>query len=247
MALYKAILAYDGTEFKGFQRQAAARTVQGEVEAALRRIGWMGKAIHAAGRTDTGVHAAGQVISFEFEWRHSPSDLLRAANAGMPPDAAFRQLEPAPEGFHPRYSAVARRYVYRLVFDPAPDPLRERRAWRVWPAPDPDSLDRAAALFAGEHDFSAFGRPPKPGGPTVRIVFESGWTFRENGAFYTIEGNAFLFRMVRRIVITQIDAAQGLTPLGEIEDRIAGNIPGMVQGLAPAQGLTLESVQYKEL
>jgi tRNA pseudouridine38-40 synthase len=247
MALYKAILAYDGTDFKGFQRQAAGRTVQGEVENALKRIGWKGTTIRAAGRTDAGVHASGQVISFEMDWQHSPDELLRAINAGLAPDAAVRLLEQAPEGFHPRYSANRRRYAYRLLLDPVPDPLRERTAWRIWPEPESDILARAAECFTGEHDFAAFGRPPVAGGPTVRNVFRSAWEFDPPEAVYTIEANAFLFRMVRRIVKIQMDAALGKTPIGEIEDRLAGNMAGMVQGLAPARGLTLVSVQYKEM
>jgi tRNA pseudouridine38-40 synthase len=245
MALYKAILAYDGTDFKGFQRQARARTVQGEVEQALERIGWVGRTIHAAGRTDAGVHASGQVISFEIAWQHSPAELLRAVNAALPHDAALRMLEEAPDGFHPRYSAESRRYMYRMLFDPARDPLQERFAWRTWPEPDVHVLESAAACFTGEHDFAAFGRPPKPGGPTVRQVFESRWSFDPPEAVYEVTANAFLFRMVRRIVKGQLDAARGTLSIGEIEDLLTGEKPGMVQGLAPARGLTLVSVQYE--
>jgi tRNA pseudouridine38-40 synthase len=246
MALYKAILAYDGTDFKGFQRQAAARTVQGEIEKALKRIGWTGSAIRSAGRTDTGVHAAGQVISFELEWRHSSDDLQRALNAELTSDAAVRSLEAVPEGFHPRFSAAARRYAYRLLFDPAPDPLRERYAWRIWPAPDAGGLKLAGGSFCGEHDFAAFGRPPVPGGPTIRRVYESVWEIDPDGAVYTIEANAFLFRMVRRIVRIQVDAARGEASHGDIEDLLSGKSTGMVQGLAPAKGLTLVAVRYGE-
>jgi len=244
MALYKAILAYDGTEFKGFQRQAAGRTVQGEVENALKRVGWTGATISAAGRTDAGAHASGQVISFEMDWRSTPARLQRALNALLPPDAAVRRLDLAAADFHPRYSAKRRRYTYRILLDPAPDPLRERTTWRIWPKPDVSVLEQASGLFAGEHDFAAFGRPPKPGGPTVRQVYESGWISDPPETVYTIEANAFLFRMVRRIVKCQLDAARGKTSIGEIEDRLAGKTTDMVQGLAPAKGLTLESVWY---
>ena len=115
MGRYQVILAYDGTDFNGFQRQASnkIRTVQGTVEAALRRIGWQGKSVLAAGRTDTGVHAFGQVITFDHEWKHSSEDLLAAINANLPQDVAARAVELAKPDFHPRFDAVARCYYYR--------------------------------------------------------------------------------------------------------------------------------------
>ena len=244
MALYKAILAYDGTGFAGFQRQVKERTVQGEVEAALRKIGWSGATIYGAGRTDAGVHAAGQVIAFEMDWAHTDSDLQNALNASLPQDVAVRALDEAPSGFHPRYDASARRYVYRLRFDPAPDPLQDRFAWRLWPALDAARLDECAEIISGQTDFAGFGKAPKPGGSTVRAVFTSRWNVEAQGAQYTIEGNAFLFRMVRRIVFAQIAVAQGRLAIETLTNTLSGDTTGMVQGLAPAKGLTLEKVSY---
>jgi tRNA pseudouridine38-40 synthase len=244
MALYKAILAYDGTDYSGFQRQAEERTVQGEVEAALRRIGWNGTTIYGAGRTDAGVHAAGQVISFDMTWSHPTADLQNALNASLPRDASVRSLDVADPDFHPRHAAVRRKYVYRLVFDPEPDPLNERYAWRLWPALALDQLEACAGIFIGAHDFSGFGRATNPGGPTVRVVFTSEWKPTENGAEYAISGNAFLFRMVRRIVYGQVEAARGKLSIETLRNYLSGEITGMVQGLAPARGLVLESVSY---
>ncbi len=246
MVRYKAILAYDGTGFSGFQRQAEARTVQGEVETALQRIGWPGQTIYAAGRTDSGVHASGQVIAFDFDWGHSAEDLRNALNANLPADAAIRTVEPVSLDFHPRYDALARRYSYRIFFDPVRDPLRERYAWRLWPALEPEILDSSAQLFAGEHDFSGFGTPPKAGGPTIRLVHTAGWSYQEAQALFTIEANAFLYRMVRRIVQVQVDAAQGKISPGEIEKYLTGVYPEMVEGLAPPNGLSLVEVRYPD-
>lgn len=244
MVRYQATLAYDGTAFSGFQRQKGVRTVQGTVEDALRSIGWDGRTIYAAGRTDAGVHASGQVIAFDFDWQHALADLQNALNARLPEDAAIRAVEAVPAEFHPRYAAHSRTYRYRVFSDPVRDPLLERYAWRLWPAPDAESLAAAAALFPGEHDFSGFGTPPKAGGPTVRQVFASGWQFAGHTAVYTIEANAFLYRMVRRLVYAQVEAAQGRMSIDEIRHYLSGQSPEMVQGLAPGCGLTLAAVKY---
>ena len=121
----KLLLAYDGTHFFGFQRQGQARTVQLEVEAALRQLDWQGRTILSAGRTDSGVHASGQVIAFDLEWAHGPEELGRAMNANLPEDVAVKAVEVAAADFHPRFDATARCYRYQVLFAPQRDPLRE--------------------------------------------------------------------------------------------------------------------------
>ena len=143
MARYQVILVYDGTEFFGFQRQARERTVQGIVEDALRQIGWHGRTILAAGRTDTGVHASGQVIAFDLDWAHSTDDLRNGLNANLPADVAVHQVILGRPDFHPRYDAIARRYRYQIYCQSHRDPLRERYAWRVWPALRCEELQQA--------------------------------------------------------------------------------------------------------
>ncbi len=243
MARYQAVLAYDGTLFHGFQRQAAERTVQGEVEEALHRVGWTGGSILAAGRTDAGVHASGQVIAFDLAWAHTPAALLQALNANLPSDVAVRQVRVAGEDFHPRYHARARRYQYRIFSDSTRNPLRERFAWRVWPAPDLDRLNQAAAQLLGEHDFRAFGSPPKPGGVTVRRVQAATWQHERDELIFEIEANAFLYHMVRRIVQLQVDIGQGKLPPASVRQYLNGET-GPVKGLAPPHGLTLVGVRY---
>ena len=114
MARYQVILAYDGTGFTGSQVQANSRTVQGELERALRNLGWSDRTVIMAGRTDTGVHATGQVAAFDFEWAHSADKLLGALNADLPSDLVVRSLFPASADFHPRFDAVSREYRYRV-------------------------------------------------------------------------------------------------------------------------------------
>jgi len=245
MARYKIILAYDGTDFSGFQRQAEVRTVQAELESALVQIGWQGRSIVAAGRTDAGVHAAGQVAAFDLDWNHADDDLLLALNASLPLDIAVQQVAQAADGFHPRFDAVARRYRYTIFCHPQRDPLRERYAWRVWPAPKRETLQQAASLLLHSHDFAAFGRPMKEGGSTVRQVFETVWTKEDATFSFEVEANAFLYHMVRRMVSLQVAVGQGLKDIGLIEERLR-NPQTVIQGLAPAQGLCLIEVKYLE-
>ena len=244
MAHYKVILAYDGTNFQGFQRQEKGRTVQASVEAALSSIGWQNSSISAAGRTDAGVHATGQVIAFEFGWKHSLEELRNAINANLPADIAVQSVEEIGDGFHPRYAADARRYCYRLFCDQVRQPLRERYAWRVWPPLSLDLLNEAARGFIGTHDFSAFGSPHQPGGSTTRQVFASEWQIDGSDLVYEILGNAFLYHMVRRLVSSQVEAGQGKRNPEEFIRLLKGEQELLVQGLAPAQGLVLSEVIY---
>jgi tRNA pseudouridine38-40 synthase len=245
MAHYKVILAYDGTQFQGYQRQGPVRTVQAAVEEALRGLGWQGKTVFCSGRTDTGVHAVGQVVSFELDWGHSCEALVHALNAGLPEDVAVRDASEVDADFHPRYNAVERQYRYRIYLAPQRDPLRERYAWRVWPAPDLERLRAAAGLLPGNHDFAAFGNPPQAGGSTVRHIYGADWEPEGDELRFTIRGNAFLYHMVRRLVFVQVQVGQNRLNLDEMETglRCARPLP---PGLAPAQGLVLMEVRFAE-
>jgi tRNA pseudouridine38-40 synthase len=218
--------------------------VQDEVEKALRRLGWQGKHILAAGRTDTGVHAAGQVAAFDLDWNHSDQDLLRALNANLPADIAVSAVQPVANEFDPRRHAVSRCYQYHIFVQEDRDPLMERYNWRIWPPVNVDTLAETAAIMVGEFDFRAFGRAPKPGASTVRTVQSSGWTHRENGLIFEVQANAFLYHMVRRMVIVQVEIGQGRLSVDFLKNLLQAQ-PGLrVQGLAPPQGLFLTSVTY---
>jgi tRNA pseudouridine38-40 synthase len=244
MARYQIILAYDGTHFAGSQRQAKTRTVQGVVETALRSVGWRGESILLAGRTDSGVHARGQVAAFDMDWAHSPQELLRALNAHLPADVAAQSIREADSAFHPRFDASARRYRYRLFCRDIRDPLRERYAWRVFPSLDGEVLSSLASIWLGEHDFSAFGSPPRPGSLSVRTVMHAAWEQREDEWHFEIEANAFLYHMVRRIVYLQVRAAQGKLSKKDLL-RALNQQAQILPGIAPPNGLTLEAVLYR--
>jgi len=249
MARYQVVIAYDGTEFYGFQRQADSletRTVQGAIEAALRQIGWQGRSIQAAGRTDTGVHASGQVIAFDLGWKHSNRKLMAALNANLPQDIAVRAVQEAKADFHPRYDARERCYRYQIYCQQARDPLRDRYAWRVWPQADLGRMKQCAEYLPGSHDFCAFGTPPRPGGTTIREVIKAEWRQSQGGLEFEVIANAFLYHMVRRLVSYQVSIGQSKQDANGFRDLLDGSAHALVQGLAPPQGLTLVDVQYPE-
>jgi tRNA pseudouridine38-40 synthase len=246
MARYQVILAYDGTEFQGFQRQAGRqdRTVQGAIEQALLRMGWQGRSILASGRTDSGVHASGQVIAFDLEWAHSLEDLRSALNAYLPATIAAKQALRVKDNFHPRYDAISRRYCYHVFCQEVRDPFRERYAWRVWPAADLDRMRTSAASLTGAHDFAAFGTPPRTGGSTIRKVLEATWEPSQGELVFSITANGFLYHMVRRLVYILVGVGQEKIDPSLIRCNLESPPAEMLQGLAPPQGLFLEEVIY---
>jgi tRNA pseudouridine38-40 synthase len=245
MARYKLTVSYDGTDFAGSQRQSRPRTVQQELELALRPLGWSGST-HWAGRTDAGVHAAGQVAALDLEWKHSAQALRDALNARLPRDMAVVAAEAVEPDFHPRFDAVARHYRYHLFCGELRDPLRERAAWRVWPEPQGDMLDRLAAHIVGRHDFGAFGSPSRRGATTVREVRVSRWHHGRTRRCYEVVANGFLYRMVRRIVYLQVAIAQGKgSEAGLVRSlEMGSSAQELPAGLAPAHGLVLQKVEY---
>ncbi len=245
MARYQVILAYDGTDFRGYQRQGKGRTVQSELEAALRGLNWQGRSILSAGRTDTGVHASGQVAAFDLEWEHSDETLVRALNAKLPADMAVRSARQTRADFHPRFDALGRSYQYRLFCQPERDPLRSRFAWRVWPAPDLALLRPAGQQLVGSRDFAALGSPMTPGGSTIREIFSTDWQPQGDGFVFTVSANAFLYRMVRRMVFLQLLVGQGRLTLEAFTEGLERQ-RSLPPGLAQPAGLTLVEVRYAE-
>ncbi len=245
MGHYKSIIAYDGTDFKGFQRQKSGlRTVQAVLEDALREVGWKGISLKAAGRTDSGVHARGQVVGFGLEWKHGPGRLTRALNANLPSDVSVRQSEVVAEGFHPRFSALRRRYAYSVLIAPVRDPLLERFAWRVWPAPTLSELNAATSACIGEHDFAAFGSPPGGVGRTIREVYEAHWLQEGDKLTFVVEANAFLHRMVRRIVAASVQVGMGRIERSSMIRLLDDPAQRWSGRMAPPHGLCLERVTY---
>ena len=245
MAHYKLILAYDGTNYNGFQRQAIKTSVQATFEEALRRLGWQGRAIMPSGRTDSGVHAKGQVVSFNLDWNHPDYALQNALNAFLPADIAVQSVQQVAPDFHPRYDALSRQYRYQLYWQSARDPLRDRYAWRLDRKPELSPMQAAANDLLGEHNFIAFGKALKEDGTTIRRIYSADWVEEEDGMSFTIIGNAFLYHMVRRIVYVLVRIGLGELPVETVRIGFENLSTGIVS-LAPARGLTLEAVTFSE-
>jgi tRNA pseudouridine38-40 synthase len=261
LTVLAALVAYDGTDFKGFQRQSAerGRTVQGVIERASERVAGEAVPVVGAGRTDTGVHASGQVISFASRARLDLGAWQRALNANLPPDVAVRGVAMVAPEFHARRSALARRYRYRILVDPVRAPLAERYAWRVAYPLDVATMAAATALLVGEHDFSAFGSSPRdrPGegyrGHTVRKMLEAsvhcvhgGDERRAGGSQIELRfaANAFLTGMVRRLVGTLALVGAGRLSLAEFVAILESRDKAHRGVAAPACGLCLTRVDY---
>jgi tRNA pseudouridine38-40 synthase len=156
---------------------------------------------------------------------------------------AVREVAVVADDFHPRYDARVRSYQYQVYCQPDRDPLKERYAWRVWPALDLDRLQAAARLFPGAHDFAAFGTPPRPDGSTVRIVYRAGWKAQASGLLFEVSANAFLYHMVRRLVFLQVLVGSGTVEPGSARKSDHSTQP-QTPGLAPPHGLVLSEVRY---
>ena len=205
----RGVVAYDGTDFWGFQWQAEGRTVQGVLEAALRQVTQHAVRVIGAGRTDAGVHALGQVIGFRVPWRHPLADLQRALNAVLPEDVVLLQVAPAPDGWHPRFSALRRHYRYTVVNRPVRDPLTRRYMHWVREPLDIARLQTAADLIIGEHDFASFGRPMQPGDHRAILIEVNG----PGGLYLEIARTMVLGRADDHLLETfaQVKAAQDHT------------------------------------
>jgi tRNA pseudouridine38-40 synthase len=246
----RATVAYDGTDFHGFQRQANARSVQKELEEALSLICEETIRISGAGRTDTGVHATGQVIAFEANWSHTLAELQRAVNVRLPRDIAMGNLTECATGFHPRFSALSRTYEYTIRITSTRQPMLRQYAWQIEDKLDLNMMNEASGLLIGEHDFAAYGTAPQGDG-TIRRILQAVWhEFVASdlpvypAIRFTIEANAFLFRMARRIVMVLVRVGRGQLSLDEFGDILASRDSQRIRGLAPACGLCLVKVTY---
>lgn len=239
-----AVVEYDGTDFHGFQIQLDQRTVQREIEKALASATQEEIRIKAAGRTDAGVHALGQVIAFKTSWKHSLEDLQRALNAILPQDIAVREVAPAVEDFHPRFSAISREYRYSIWNAPVHSPLVCRFAYH-YPRPlDVALMNEACSYLIGTHDFSSFGGATGKGGSTVRTLHQAQCTREDNFVYVNLVANAFLRHMVRRIVGSLLKVGSGELAPSDFEGILAARNPALVKVSAPPQGLCLVKVDY---
>ena len=238
-----AVVEYDGTEYLGFQIQRSGRSIQGEIQRALESITQHRTRIVGAGRTDAGVHAKGQVIDFAARWDHPLSDLQRALNAVLPKDIAIAELREAPPGFHARYSARSRAYVYTIYNGLVRSPLVARYEYHCPRPLDVKGMDGACGLLLGTHDFLAFGWPPR-GDNTVRTVLCADCRRTGNTVVIRLEADAFLRGMVRRIVGNLVLVGSGDLSMEGFAGLLSLGHRRTPAVAAPAHGLCLVSVNY---
>jgi len=243
------VVQYDGGQFVGWQRQAAGRTVQGELEAVLERLTDRRAGVTGAGRTDTGVHALGQGAGFlaDDRWAGDLTGLHRALNALLPKDIWVERISEMRPGFHPRKSATARRYRYVIGSDAAAQsPFRRRYEWALGRPLDGQALAACAEAVLGEHDFRGFAAAGQVK-PDYRCrVALAEWAPRADGAgvTFTIEADRFLHHMVRFLVGTMVDVAVGRRPASDFSRLLAATDNRAASPPAPPQGLYLVSVRY---
>jgi tRNA pseudouridine38-40 synthase len=238
----KLVLEYEGTRYHGWQAQPSAPTVEGALRNALASLTGESPALVAAGRTDAGVHALGQVVSFNLEREFPIEQLAGALNARLPGDIAVRNAQRVDQAFNARYSARARRYAYRIRQGLPKAAYQRQYAWGLHDQLDIPAMQSAAERLEGTHDFRSFGRSPRPGGHTVRRIYDV--TVNGLGEWVTIAiaADAFLYGMVRRIAGALVDVGLGRRTPEWMDELISGSSTAL--RMAPAHGLVQVGVEY---
>lgn len=240
-------IAYDGTGYAGWQRVPTGVTVQEKIEKVLEGIAGRHVGVEGASRTDRGVHAAGMVASLEWEHpRIGPPELRRALNALLPPDIRVLEVRPAPAGFHARFSAKRKLYRYRIQNASVADPLRREVCWHVPHALDLGAMCVAARAFVGKHDFSAMAANPGYKRSTmVRTILKCDVRRRGDEILVEVEGDGFLYKMVRTIVGTLEEVGGGRRAADSVVALLRAKDRCLAGKTAPAHGLCLVRVMYR--
>ncbi|HWA11130.1 MAG TPA: tRNA pseudouridine(38-40) synthase TruA [Opitutaceae bacterium] len=243
---WKCVCAYDGTAFAGWQSQAAAtgRAIQDVIEERLAQILGKPVRIHGSGRTDAGVHALAQVFHFDAAWRHGPAKLLAAFRAGLPPAIQVSSVRAARPGFHARFDATGKRYVYHLHLGDA-DPFTRPYCWPVFRGLDFGAMQAAVAVLRGRHDFRAFTALNGPAREdTVRNLRRLELTRRGRRVRITLEAEGFLYKMARSLAGGIVAVGEGKLTVAQLRTILASRERTMAVQTAPAQGLFLAKVFY---
>ena len=242
MPTYRIDLAYDGSGFHGYARQPGLRTVQGSLEEALGRlVGEVDTTV--AGRTDKGVHASGQVVSFATTDDIDVDRTLRSLQRQLAPDVGVLDLRQAADDFDARFDATSRRYRYLVLNREAPDPFIASRSWHYPTALDPEPMNAAGAMLLGEHDFASFCRAA-PGRSTVRDLRAARWSRDGDVLAFDTTASSFCHQMVRSLVAFLVEVGRGRVDPGATAAVLAARDRQKAKGAAPAHGLTLVAVSY---
>ena len=249
MPRFRLTLAYEGTDYAGWQVQPGQKTVQGVLEEAIEKITHQRVRVLASGRTDAGVHAMGQVVGFFVDTRLTPNDLTRALNAELPADVAVLDTEEAPDGFHPIRDAIAKRYRYVIRDGPVREVFQRRYGWGVRVRLDADAMHRAARALLGTHDFSSFQTSGAPRPSSIRSVYHLDVRRGEGAEFdvitIEIEADGFLYNMARAIVGTLVEVGRGAKAERWVNEVLQTADRRQAGPTAPPQGLFLLYVKYE--
>lgn len=253
LQMWKLVLAYDGTDFHGWQVQPGLITIQGELAAAIERVCGERTLPQGSGRTDAGVHALAQVASVMLQSRIPPPNLQRALNRTLPAAIRILEAEHAPPGFHARHSAIAKRYEYRIYRGDICPPHLARYVLAMPRPLDITAMQQAAAMVVGTHDFSSFAAfdpdrvtrmAENPELDNVRTLTQSGWHEVGDLLVYTVRGSGFLHHMVRNLAGTFLEVGRGRRRAAELPELLASCNRMAAGATAPARGLFLHSVTY---
>ena len=245
MQRWKFLLMYEGTDFKGWQKQPDERTVQGELEHALETLYQQSVVTMGQGRTDAGVHAEGQVAHADLPEKFDAKRILHAMKGLLPSDMAMVEAEVISADFHARFDALSRQYRYQITC--GKNPLLRRMAWNVESGIDFSLLEKCASDILGKHDFINFCIPPdEPEMTTLSEIFRSEWNRKNGLLIYRIEGNRFLRHLVRRLVGTMVHVGIGKISYERFCEMLNGEESDVKGHTAPAKGLILETVQFKD-
>lgn len=246
MRNFKFTLQYEGTRYQGWQRQeSSGNTIQGKLEALLSKMCGQPVRVQGSGRTDAGVHAAGQVANAHMETDKTPEEILEYMNTYLPEDIAVIRVEEVAERFHSRLNAKGKTYCYRVVNSALPNVFDRRYTYRIAERLDVEAMREAAGLLCGTHDFSAFTSAGRSKKSAVRTLEEIRIEARGEEIDFYFSGNGFLFHMVRILMGTLIEVGLGRRGAGEMTEILNSRKREMSGALVPACGLTLMEVRYK--
>lgn len=245
MKRIRLTVAYDGTEYCGWQIQPNGVTVEGELNAALSRITGKEIKVIGASRTDAGVHSRGNVAVFDTETRIPPDRIAYAVNRELPEDIVVTESVEVPETWHPRYQKSAKTYEYRILNREMPDPMRRRDTWHVPWKLDMEAMRRGAGYLIGEHDFKSFCSIRTGVKDTVRTVYSLEIRKEDDIVVIRITGNGFLYNMVRIISGTLLEAGKGRIKPEEIKDILEALNREKAGPTAPPMGLVLDRIAYE--
>ena len=245
MRNFKVTLQYEGTRYQGWQKQESTdNTIQGKLEALLSKMAGTKVEIQGSGRTDAGVHAAGQVANFHLDTDQSAAQIMDYMNCYLPEDIAVISIEEVPERFHSRLNAKGKTYLYRVINSPVPHIFDRKYAWTVEEKLDVDAMRKAAAFLEGTHDYKAFTSLKKSKKSTVRTVERILIECVDDEIRFTFRGDGFLYHMVRIMMGTLIEVGLHKKKPEEITGIFEKGLRENAGELVPAKGLTLLEVRY---